>query len=77
MRGRLRRKDSPQLKIFDGLGLTGVPTVILEGRVIHPQSRSVGCLSYFIEQELQAKGVVAEPETEGEEADTSLVQEGS
>ncbi len=75
--GRFNIRINRQKQIFDGLGLTAVPTVILEGRVIHTDSRSVGCLSYFIEQELQAKGVVAEPEAEAEEADTSLVQEGS
>ncbi len=64
---RIRR----QRQIFDGLRLTGVPTLILEGRVIHTESRSVGCLSYFIEQELQAKGLLAEPEAELEQDSVS------
>ncbi len=75
--GRFNIRINRQKQIFDGLGLTAVPTVILEGRAIHTNSKSVGCLSHFIEQELQAKGVVAEPEAEAEAADTSLVQEGS
>ncbi len=69
--GRFNSRLRRQKQIFDGLGLTGVPTVILEGRVIHPQSRSVGCLSYFIEQELQAKGLLEEPEAEVEEDSVS------
>ena len=64
---RIRR----QRQIFDGLRLSGVPTLILEGRVIHMDSRSVGCLSYFIEQELQAKGLLVEPEAEVEQDSVS------
>ena len=75
--GRLTNQIQRQRQVLLNLRLSGVPTVILEGRVIHQNSRTVGCLSHFIEQELQAKGVIAEPEAEGEEADTSLVQERS
>ncbi len=69
--GRFSNRIRRQRQIFDGLRLTGVPTLILEGRVIHTESRSVGCLSYFIEQALQAKGHLEEPETEVEEDSVS------
>ena len=70
--GRFNDRVSRQKQIFDGLGLTGVPTLILEGRVIDPNSRSVGCLSYFIEQELQAKGLMAEPEVEADSVSAAV-----
>ncbi len=69
--GRFNSRIRRQKQIFDGLRLTGVPTLILEGRVIDTDSRSVGCLSYFIEQELQAKGLLAEPEAEVEQDSVS------
>ncbi len=69
--GRFSNRIRRQRQIFDGLRLSGVPTLILEGRVIHTDSRSVGCLSYFIEQELQAKGLLAEPEAEVEQDSVS------
>ena len=47
-------------QIFDGLGLTGVPAVIIEGRLVHTSSRSVGCLSHFVEQALSAQDMSAE-----------------
>ena len=61
--------------MFNGLGLRAVPTVILEGRTVHTRSRSVGCLSHFIEQELEAKGVTMEPEASAEAADTATPAE--
>lgn len=66
--GRFNGRVRGQKQLFDGLGLSGVPTVILEGRVIHTSSRSVGCLSHFIEQELQAQGLLEEAEATVDEA---------
>ena len=37
-------------RFFEGMGLTGVPVVIVNGRQISSASRSPGCLKYFVEQ---------------------------
>ncbi len=74
--GRLTNRIRRQRQVFLDLRLTGVPTVMLEGRVIDTGSRSVGCLSHFIEQELRAKGLLEEPEAEVEETGASS-EEGS
>ena len=61
-------------QIYNGLGLRGVPGVILEGRLVHSGSRSVGCFSHFIEQQLAAKGIDLEAETPATETDSSAVE---
>ena len=48
--GRLASRARRVMQIFSGLGLTGVPAVIIDGRLIHNSSRSIGCLNYFVEQ---------------------------
>jgi len=68
--GRFNEKVQRTFLYYQQLGLSGVPTVILEGRVVHSRSRSVGCLSYFIDQELAAKGLM-------EEAEVSVDGEGT
>ena len=75
--GHFNERVRREKQIFDGLGLTGVPTLILEGRVIDSGSRSVGCLSYFIEQELQAKGLLEVPDATADADSTAAEQEGS
>ena len=37
-------------RFFEGMGLTGVPVVIINGRRISSSSRSLGCLKHFVEQ---------------------------
>lgn len=77
--GKYNRQARRTRQLFNDLGLTGVPAVILEGRVVHSQSRSVGCLSHFIEQELAAKGITNEADAPLEETATTeeaATQEG-
>ena len=59
--GRFDREVRRNRQVYMDLQLTGVPAVILEGRLVFPRSRSVGCLSHFIEQELAAKGITEPP----------------
>ena len=42
------------LRFFSGMGFTGVPTVIIGGRVVHGASRTLGCIQHFVNQELAA-----------------------
>lgn len=70
-------------RVWQDLGFSGVPTVIFEGHVVFHRSRSVGCLSHFIEQELEAKGVMVESdsvhvnaENEDPTSDEEAEQEG-
>ena len=37
-------------RLFDGMGFTGVPVVIINGRQISSSSRNLGCLRHFVEQ---------------------------
>jgi protein-disulfide isomerase/uncharacterized membrane protein len=37
-------------RFFEGMGFTGVPTVIINGRQIASSSRNLGCLRHFVEQ---------------------------
>ncbi len=37
-------------RIFDGMGFTGVPVIIIGGREISSSSRNIGCLQHFVEQ---------------------------
>ena len=48
--GRLAARARRVMQIFNGLGLTGVPAVIIDGRLIHHSARSIGCLNHFVEQ---------------------------
>ena len=70
--GRFNREALRARQLYMDLNLSGVPAVILEGRLVQSRSRSVGCLSHFIEQELAAKGIVDEPEMPAEEANAPV-----
>lgn len=41
-------------RFFEGMGFTGVPTVIINGRQVDPSSRNLGCLKHFVEQAITA-----------------------
>lgn len=41
-------------RFFEGMGFTGVPTVIINGRQINSSSRNLGCLRHFVEQAIIA-----------------------
>ena len=41
-------------RFFSGMGLTGVPAVIIGGRTVHGASRTLGCMQHFINEELAA-----------------------
>lgn len=40
------------LRFFNGLRFTGVPAVIIGGRVVHGASRTFGCMQHFVNEEL-------------------------
>ena len=40
------------LRFFNGLEFTGVPVVIINGRVVHGASRTFGCMQHFVNEEL-------------------------
>lgn len=42
-------------QVFNSMGLGGVPSVIIGGRLVSSYSRSASCLSYFIDNELEAQ----------------------
>ena len=42
------------LRFFSGMGLDGVPAVIIGGRLVHGTSRSLECMTHFINAELAA-----------------------
>ena len=41
-------------RFFEGMGLTGVPGVIIGGRLVHGASRTLGCMQHFVNVELAA-----------------------
>ena len=41
-------------RLFEGMGFTGVPVVIINGRQISSSSRNLGCLRHFVEQAITA-----------------------
>lgn len=41
-------------RFFEGMGFTGVPVVLINGRSISSSSRSLGCLRHFVEQAITA-----------------------
>ena len=41
-------------RLFEGMGFTGVPVVLINGRSISSSSRSLGCLRHFVEQAIAA-----------------------
>ena len=48
--GRLVNRSSSLLRAFNEMGFSGVPAVLIDGRVVHSNSRTIGCLSYLVEQ---------------------------
>ena len=54
--GRLMGRARRAMQIHRGLGLTSVPAVIIDGRLVHHASRSLGCLRYFVRQALEEAG---------------------
>ncbi len=70
--GRFTQESRRARQLYMDLNFSGVPAVILEGQLVQSRSRSVGCLSYFIEQQLEAKGIVDEPEMPAEEASAAV-----
>ena len=49
---RLESRARRTLLVFDGMGLDGVPAILINGRKVHASDRSLGCLSYLVDQEL-------------------------
>lgn len=64
--GDATNKARRETTIFRDMGLSSVPTVIINGHVIETRSRNVECLSYFLDTELDAAAAGAA--TEGSEA---------
>ncbi len=50
MSGRLINRSRNLLQAFNEMGFSGVPAVLIEGRVVHSNSRNLGCMSHFVEQ---------------------------
>ena len=49
---RLESRARRTRLVFDGMGLDGVPAILINGRKVHSSDRSLGCLSYLVDQEL-------------------------
>lgn len=64
--GQAANRTRRQTQIFRDLGMRGVPRLVLNGRVLASRSRSVACLSHFIEQALPADTVAVPTETSGD-----------
>lgn len=52
---RLEPTVRQTMRVFDGMGLGGVPAILVSGRMVNSGSRSVGCIGHFIESELAAE----------------------
>ena len=54
---RLEPRARQTARVFDGMGLTGVPAILINGRKVHGADRSLGCLSSLVDEALASGGL--------------------